>query len=104
MPVFIIEHLEPRVYKWCRIEYAHISSFVGKKNLFFTNTKSAVLRKLGKVNPKSVRKLHLEKACILDPEAKQTLTPSLAKKFNYFIFGGILGDDPPKERTKEALQ
>ena len=103
MPVFIIEHLEPRVYKWCRIEYAHISSFVGKKNLLFTNTKSTALRKLGKVNSKSVKKLNLDKACVLDPESKQTLTPSLAKKFNYFIFGGILGDDPPKERTKEAL-
>jgi len=103
MQKFVIEHLEPKVYKWCTLEYAHISSFVGKKNLIFTNTKSTSLKKFGKVIPKSVTKLDLEKACILDPEAKQTLTPTIAKKFDYFIFGGILGDDPPKIRTKDEL-
>lgn len=103
MPTFVIEHLEPKVYKWCKFEYAHISKWVGKQNLFFTNTKSAALRKFGKIESRSVKQLHLHKACILDPEAKQTLTPAIAKKFDFFIFGGILGDDPPKERTKEAL-
>ena len=102
-PVFVIEHLEPKLYQWCRLEYAHISSFVGKRNLLFTNTKSAVLKKFGKVELKSVKKLRFEKACILDPEAKSTLTPEIAKKYNYFIFGGILGDNPPRERTKEEL-
>ncbi len=103
MPAFVIEHLEPKVYNWCKLEYAHISKWVGRQNLIFTNTKSSSLRKFGKVEPKSIRKLHLDKACILDPEAKQTLTPEIAKKFDYFIFGGILGDDPPKERTKVEL-
>jgi ribosome biogenesis SPOUT family RNA methylase Rps3 len=76
---------------------------VGKNNLIFTNTKSSILRVFGKVIPKSVKDLRFEKACVLDPEAKQTLAPEIAKKYNYFIFGGILGDDPPRERTKEEL-
>ncbi len=101
--MFVIEHLEPKLYQWCRLEYAHISAVVGKKHLLFTNTKSAILKKLGKVEPKSVQKLRFDKACVLDPESKQTLTPEIAKKYNYFIFGGILGDDPPKERTKDEL-
>jgi ribosome biogenesis SPOUT family RNA methylase Rps3 len=101
--MFVIEHLEPKVFKWCVLEYAHISKWVGKQNLFFTNTRSAALKKFGKVEPKSVQKLRFEKACVLDPEAKQELTPAIAKKYNYFIFGGILGDDPPKERTKVEL-
>src|SRR3990172_3791250 len=103
MPTFVIEHLEPKVFKWCVLEYAHISKWVGKQNLLFTNVKSSVLRKFGKVVSKSVKKLRFEKACVLDPEAKTTLTPEIAKKYNYFIFGGILGDDPPKERTKVEL-
>ena len=101
--IFIIEHLEPKVFKWCVLEYSHISKWVGKNNLLFTNTKSSVLKKFGKVEPKSVKKMRFEKACVLDPESKQELTPAIAKKYNYFIFGGILGDDPPKERTKVEL-
>ncbi len=103
MPTFVVEHLEPKVFPWCKLEYAHISKWVGKNNLIFTNTKSAALKKFGIVKPQSVRKLRFEKACVLDPEAKQTLTPEIAKKYQYFIFGGILGDDPPRERTKEEL-
>jgi len=103
MPTFVIEHLEPKVFQWCMLEYAHISKWVGKQNLFFTNTKSSSLKKFGKVVPKSVKKLRFEKACILDPGSKQELTPAIAKKYNYFIFGGILGDNPPKERTKVEL-
>ncbi len=101
--IFVIEHLEPRLFKWCLLEYFHISSFVGKQNLLFTNVKSAVLKKFGKVESKSIKQLRFDKACVLDPEAKETLTPEIAKKFSYFIFGGILGDDPPKERTKVEL-
>ncbi len=101
--IFVIEHLEPKVFEWCKIEYKHISKWVGKENLLFTNTRSAILKKFGKVEPKSIKKLRFDKACVLDPEAKQTLTPEIAKKYNYFIFGGILGDDPPKERTKVEL-
>ena len=103
MAVFVIEHLEPRVWKWCTIEYAHISKTVGKKSLWFTNTNSKVLKKYGRVLKKSVSKLGLKNACVLDPEAKKVLTPKEAKKFKFFIFGGILGDYPPRKRTKKEL-
>jgi ribosome biogenesis SPOUT family RNA methylase Rps3 len=103
MPSFVIEHLEPKVFPWCNLEYKHISKWVGKGNLIFTNTKSSGLKPFGKVMQKSIRQLRFDKACVLDPEAKQTLTPEIAKKYQYFIFGGILGDDPPKERTKAEL-
>ncbi|MBX4211996.1 hypothetical protein KW787_00880 [Candidatus Pacearchaeota archaeon] len=100
---YIIEHLEPKVWEWCVIEYKHISKIVGKGNLWFTNTTNGKLKKYGKTIRQSVKKLNLENACVLDPEAKKTLTPGEAKKFEYFIFGGILGDHPPKKRTKEEL-
>jgi len=105
---FIIEHLEPEIYKWCLIEYKNISKIVGKNNLWFTNIKKngkniKELKKHGKIFSKSVKDMELVSACVLDPEAKKLLTPKDKNKFRYFIFGGILGDYPPKKRTKKEL-
>jgi len=44
----------------------------------------------------------LEKVCLLDPKAEQELSPEDGNgRFEYFLFGGILGDDPPRDRTSE---
>ncbi len=104
--VFVIEHLEPELWDWCIIEYKHISQMVGKEQVWFTNIKKEDIHKLapfGKVTEQSVKELGLKDACILDPEAPETLTPLAAKEFTYFVFGGILGDHPPKKRTEEEL-
>lgn len=111
MTKFIIEHLDPQLWKWCYIEYKHISEIVGKRNLIFTNIKKDSdkykLSSLGKVYFKSIKELVLakkidpRKMCILDPSAKQTLNPK--DKFDYILLGGILGDYPRKKRTKKEL-
>jgi len=103
--IYIIEHLEPKLGKWVLIEYKHISKMIGKRNLWFTNIKhkSTKLERLGKCFKESVKELNLKNACVLDPEAKKLLTPNESKSFNYFIFGGILGDYPPKKRTRAEL-
>ena len=108
MTTYIIEHLEPELFEWCIIEYKHISKIVGKENLWITNIKEADVNRLNKyckVINKSITSLNLDnkKICILDPEATKTLSPEDAKQSNFFIFGGILGDNPPKKRTKEEL-
>jgi ribosome biogenesis SPOUT family RNA methylase Rps3 len=107
MPIYIIEHLEPELFEWCLIEYEHISETVGKENLWFTNIKNEKDRKklssFGKVFFESVREMKLENVCVLDPEAKKTLAPEDSDEFDYYIFGGILGDYPPKKRTKKEL-
>ena len=107
-PIFIIEHLEPKLWPWCIIEYKSISKLVGKDNLWFTNINKRDKQKLsnyGKVYTESIKNLDIEfsKACILDPDAPKTLEPQDAKSFQYFIFGGILGDDPPRKRTAPEL-
>ena len=101
----IIEHLEPKLWPWCVIEYESISKIITKDNLWFTNVhdNKDKIKNLGKVSKESVINMHLENVCILDPDAKKTLTPKEAKSFNYFIIGGILGDYPPKKRTKVEL-
>ena len=106
--IFIIEHLEPKLWKWCLLDYENISKIVGKGNLWITNLKSeANLKKLGgfaKCFKQSVRELGLKtgECCVLDADASKTLS-SADKKFRYFIFGGILGDYPPRKRTKKEL-
>ncbi|RPA85964.1 DUF431-domain-containing protein, partial [Ascobolus immersus RN42] len=48
-----------------------------------------------------------ERVCLLDPRGKSELAPEDgdwkedAKGFKWFVFGGILGDDPPRDRTAE---
>lgn len=105
--IYVIEHLEPKVWKWCKFEYENISKIVGKENLLFTNIKrkNKFLESIGKTSEKRIFELGIpqEKICILDPEAKEILKPGDVKKFEYFIFGGILGDNPPRKRTGPEL-
>lgn len=99
---YIIEHFG-KVYKWHLIEYEHISKIIGKGSLIFTNTSSRQLKSLGRVEKRSAAQLGLPDACILDPAAEKTLTTGDCRQFKYLVFGGILGDYPPRERTKELL-
>ncbi len=104
-PIYVIEHLEPELFEWCLIEYEHISETVGASNLWFTNIKNdkdrKKLEKFGKVFNESVRDIKLVNACVLDPESTQLLEPS--DNFEYYLFGGILGDNPPRKRTGPEL-
>jgi ribosome biogenesis SPOUT family RNA methylase Rps3 len=44
----------------------------------------------------------LSEVCLLDPKAEKELTPEDGDgRFKCFLFGGILGDDPPRDRTSE---
>jgi ribosome biogenesis SPOUT family RNA methylase Rps3 len=104
-PIFIIEHLEPKLWPWCIIEYTSISAIVGKNNVWFTNLNTQKLSNCGRVIKKPVSKLEIDfsQACILDPLAKDTLTPKAAKQYRYFIMGGILGEEKLNGRTKREL-
>jgi ribosome biogenesis SPOUT family RNA methylase Rps3 len=102
---FIIEHLDPRLWKWSYMEYKHISDFSGKENVIFSNIRGPKtiqkLSEIGKVYEKSVKELNFENACILDPNAEKTLSPE--DNFDYLIMGGILGDNPPQKRTEKEI-
>lgn len=103
--IFIIEHLEEKLWPWCLIEYKNISKLVGKDNVWFTNISDGTdkLRAFGKVFSESVKDMKLKDLCILDPDAPVLLDPQNSKKFTYFIFGGILGDEQFNWRTREEL-
>ncbi len=79
---------------------------VGKKQTLFTNVpkkEQAKLKKFGDVSDESVLDMEIKNACLLDPQAAETLTPEEAQTFDAFIFGGILGDAPVRGRTKKLL-
>jgi ribosome biogenesis SPOUT family RNA methylase Rps3 len=41
------------------------------------------------------------RVCLLDPRAEKVLAPEDGENFDVFLYGGILGDDPPRDRTGE---
>lgn len=105
---FVIEHLEPELYEWCLIEYGHISEIVGKNNLVFTNIKNKKdmdkLKRHGIVYEKSVSELNFQAICVLSQYSKKTLKANDKNNFEYFVFGGILGDNPSKKRTTQIIK
>ncbi len=118
----IIEHLDDEVFDWSYIEYRHISSFIGKNNLIFTNLERnedgkkvrikgyEKLKNIGELKDKNIKELKSEiekkygKICLLDPKAEKILTQKDKKEFGIFLFGGILGDNPPRGRTEKAFR
>ncbi|MBS3100864.1 hypothetical protein J4204_01910 [Candidatus Woesearchaeota archaeon] len=104
---FVIEHIEPELYQWCLIEYWHISRIVGKENIIFTNIgKKAAkkLKKYGKVYSNSITDLKLTNICVLSQYAEKALATKDKNNFEYFVFGGILGDNPAKKRTNILIK
>lgn len=109
---YVIEHMEEGFSEWVTLEYSQIIRDVGKENLILTS-----LPKTTTENdiPQRLRDLGLQwttdecitldggldvnRVCLLDPGAEQDLTPEDAPKFDYFVFGGILGSHPRIDRT-----
>jgi len=108
--VFVIEHLEPVLGRWTWIEYKHASEIVGKENLIITNVKN--LREAEKLREiacavynQSVSELSIpkEKLIVLDPKSDIPLHPEDIVDGSYIVIGGIMGDHPPKGRTRKLL-
>ena len=109
---FVVEHLEPELGPWSALEYKAIADESRKDGCAFILSSvptaladSSELQSIGAdVKTESVETYFADKrhrVCLLDPQAKQELAPSDAADFDVFLFGGILGDDPPRDRTSE---
>ncbi|QPG73496.1 SPOUT methyltransferase [Brettanomyces nanus] len=115
---YVIEHMEKGFTEWVILEYAQILRDVGSDNLILTCLPEGTtdrdipvsLLKLGlqwstkdasHFIPRDIPKSRL---CLLDPRAELDLQPTDTGEFDYFIFGGILGDHPPRDRTGELRQ
>lgn len=110
---FVVEHLDPELEEWSSLEYLTIASeshAAGARFLLSSVPTSLQLP----ANLQGAQGLHVEnrgieeiyadkkdKVCLLDPAAAQDLSPDDGDNFDIFLFGGILGDDPPRDRTSE---
>ena len=106
---YVVEHLDPELGPWSTLEYNAIAieSSMAQVNFIISSLQDtfelpAELRALPSLTleHRSVETLfpNKERVCLLDPAAKDELAPSDGEKFDVFLFGGILGDDPPRGR------
>ncbi|KAF8865019.1 DUF431-domain-containing protein [Acephala macrosclerotiorum] len=110
---YIVEHLDDELGPWSELEYVTIakeSHEAGAKFCLSSVPSSLVLPEALKAVPgftadgQSVETLYAEdksRVCLLDPSATKELSPQDGETFDVFLFGGILGDDPPRDRTSE---
>lgn len=94
------------MHDWCKLEYDHMVSVIGPDHVYFTALTPKTLAEM----PANLAKAHChtediltmadriphEKVCLLDPSSPNVLRPEDALTYDYFLFGGILGDDPPR--------
>ena len=116
--VYVVEHLEDEMGCWCTCEYMHMldklqgdASRLLITNMNATDSKwiSDATRERGygkgevecDPRPVAARGLNKAKVCLLDMRAEKPLAPEDANQFTHFLLGGILGDDPPQDRTKQ---
>lgn len=107
---FVVEHMDPELESWQLLEYQTIASECAAADSRFLLTglpKAVPELALVEQSPQSVDDLvssaniPKERVCLLDPRGESDLAPEDGDKFDVFVFGGILGDDPPRDRTAE---
>lgn len=109
---FVVEHLDPELGPWSALEYKTIAqeskeagchfilSSVPESLLHSEDFKATTAN--ARSDPVEIYFAHKkDRICLLDPSAKQELEPEDGDRFDVFLFGGILGDDPPRDRTSE---
>ncbi|KAF2184468.1 DUF431-domain-containing protein [Zopfia rhizophila CBS 207.26] len=110
---FVVEHLDPELEEWSSLEYFTIASESHDAGARFLLSSVPASLKLP-ANLQQAKGLNIEtrgieeiyasskdKVCLLDPAASKDLSPEDGDTFDIFLFGGILGDDPPRDRTSE---
>ncbi|KAL4959853.1 SAM-dependent methyltransferase [Aspergillus stella-maris] len=109
----VVEHLDPELGAWSALEYACIAREAhasGSKFLLSSVPESLQMpdelaaTKGLEVEHRSIEEVFADrrsKVCLLDPSARTELSPEDGDTFEVFLFGGILGDDPPRDRTSE---
>jgi hypothetical protein len=128
---FVVEHLDPELGPWSALEYKTIAQESHDAGCAFILSSvpesllsSGELRGIShaQVQNRGVEAIFADKkskVCLLDPAAKQELSPEDANIFEVYLFGGILGqrpfyciwgtlltctkgDDPPRGKKNEC--
>ncbi|KAI5784637.1 SAM-dependent RNA methyltransferase [Geopyxis carbonaria] len=115
---YVVEHMEPEMGAWSVLEYVAIATETARSgSRFYLSSMQPQLAKNlpenlnavlldGKLtvtteNVEALEGVVKDRVCLLDPQAEVELCPEDGERFDWFVFGGILGDDPPRDRTAE---
>ncbi|KAL3424344.1 carboxypeptidase d [Phlyctema vagabunda] len=110
---YIVEHLDDELGPWSSREYVTIAKESHESGAKFCLTSVPPSLELPTIltevpgftaDGRSVEVIYAadtSRICLLDPSATKELSPEDADLFDIFLFGGILGDDPPRDRTSE---
>ncbi|KAI0399823.1 DUF431-domain-containing protein [Xylaria palmicola] len=119
---YIVEHLDPELGPWSELEYTAIARETARAGGTFVLSslppslaadlpEALVAEPALRPETRGVEELYPEaeegggearrRVCLLDPRADKDINPDDAALFDTFLFGGILGDDPPRDRTGE---
>ncbi|WP_460126236.1 hypothetical protein [Stetteria hydrogenophila] len=104
----VVEHLEERATRWLVAEYLEVIKVAREAGLtpFFTNVRdealAALLEKSGaRVDPRPGWSLfNTPYTIVLDLEAEKQLEPWELAAADTVVIGGIMGDHPPRGRTR----
>eukprot|EP00123_Amoebidium_parasiticum_P011140 comp20529_c0_seq1/m.26313 comp20529_c0_seq1/g.26313 ORF comp20529_c0_seq1/g.26313 comp20529_c0_seq1/m.26313 type:complete len:193 (-) comp20529_c0_seq1:244-822(-) len=105
---YVVENFEEDFGPWVQLEYKHMATLVGD-SLVISNIDGEKKKLLDTSVPTDSRhawELGFEPArvCLLDLRGDSTLCPEDSKNFDAVVFGGILGDHPPRDRTGALRQ
>ena len=100
---YIVEHLDPELGEWSALEYSAIARESSEAGANFclssipatlsvpseiTTTRSTTIEHRSVEEMFRERKDHV---CLLDPAATAELVPEDCRRFDVFLYGGILG-------------
>ncbi|TPX17617.1 uncharacterized protein E0L32_012097 [Thyridium curvatum] len=110
---YIVEHLDPELGPWSELEYIAIANESHQAGAKFCLSSLPAGFKVPETlqsvpafvaENRGVEEIYAQdksRVCLLDPSAAKDLSPEDGETFDAFLFGGILGDDPPRDRTSE---
>ncbi|EPS41487.1 hypothetical protein H072_4619 [Dactylellina haptotyla CBS 200.50] len=119
---YVVEHLDAELEAWSKLEYLTIAEeSIPKTDTVETASPTFHLTSLPEELYQNLpaeltahKNLHAtteeviklaglkpEEVVLLDPRAEKDMNPEDGETFRWFVFGGILGDDPPRDRTAE---
>lgn len=111
-PLYIVEHLDPEIEAWQLLEYNTIAVecaqtdsqlyVTGVPQTLYDNLPKDIMFKVTRQGIEEMvaqKYIPREKVCLLDPKGDQELSPQDGEQFGLYLFGGILGDEPPRGRT-----
>ena len=116
-PTIIVEHLDPELEDWQALEYKCIAEECDASGFNFLLSGVRSISEISKqlslpasnLTSESVESLYgtengRQRVCLLDPKGEKDLAPEDGEQFDVFLFGGILGDDPPRGMSRALTE